>query len=352
MGSWSPTLALERFELLRRVWTLLDEEDRVIAPQLRLRADRRVACGVEAWIEAWDVRGDTLVLLDRAGIALARFDEVEDEHGATVFRGTRTDASHRALALRETEAVESWPAPADRHPPQPRDELRPRRHLLVTAAAGHYAEWERDLDDEDRSWDLCLLGARGLPDEGDLPDEGEPPEYEANPRGVGRWDALHTLLYPGSPLGRYDHVAFADGCVRWSRAALNEAFAAAHAHDLLLAHPAIVADGGVPARFRHVLHRRLGFGTPVALHCPIFSAEALRVCAPTFALAPAGSHELAQLWSALLGTPMTRIAVIDDMRPITLAPTPPPPPGTPDLLARYGLAPETRDAGALLDAGG
>ena len=343
VDSWSPTLTLERFELLRRVWALLDEEGQVIAPQLRLRPDRRVACGVEEWIDAWDVRGDTLVLLDRAGIALASFDEVEEEEGRTVFRGTRRDASNLALGLRDTDPIEHWPAPADRHPPQPRDELRPRRHLLVTASAGYYAEWERDLDDENRSWDLCLLGAGDPP-----PDEWEPPEYEANPRGDGRWAALHTLLYPGSPLGRYDHVAFADRCVRWSWAALNEAFAVAHAHDLLLAHPAISADGDIPERFHSVFDRRLGFGTPVELLCPIFSAEALRVCAPTFALAPAGSRELAQLWTALLGTPLNRIAVIDDMRPITLAPTRPTPPATPELLARYGLAPDTRDAGALL----
>ncbi len=346
VDDWSPTLALERFELLRRVWELgndagADQEGSVLAPQLRLRPDRRVACGVAPDLAFWDVRGDALVLLDRVGRATVRFDEIERADDRTLLRGARLADPSRALTLRETDPIETWPAPDARHVPQPREELVPRRHLVVADAAG-FAQWTADLAHDDRSWDLCLLGTA---------DDEEPSdcEYEVAPTAAGRWAALHTLLYPRSPLFRYDLVAFPDSFVRWSWAGANEAFAIAHAHDLALSHPTIAAGTLAAARFRPVPGRLLGFGTPVELLCPIFSAEALRVCAPSFALAPEGAPELAQLWTALLAAPRTRIAVIDGAPPITAAGAPPPP-GMPDLLARYGLAPAACDAGALLDA--
>ena len=344
MDTWSPALAFERFELVRRVWTLTDAAGAVLAPQLRLRSDRRVACGPGGDVAGWDVRhAAMLVLLDGAGRAVACFDEIDTHPDGAVLRGTRVDDPDRTLTLRQTAPLEHWPDLAARHAPQPLEELQPRRDLLVTGAP--LDAWEHDLAEEDRSWDLCLLGGAGLPDDELLP------EYDADPPGAGRWDALHALLYPGSPLFRYDHVAFAHDAVVWSGAALNAAFAAAHAHDLMLAHPTAAPDCGLAARFHPVPGRVLGFGTPVGLLCPIFSAEALRVCAPTFALAPAGSPELAQLWTALLGAPATRIAVIDGTTPITLAASAAVP-STPALLERYGLVPVTRDAGGLHDASG
>lgn len=350
MDTWSPALALERFELQRRVWALAEAEGGMLAPQLRLRPDRRLACAGGASIggatlEGWDMRGETLVLLDRAAVARACFDVAEaDAAGAALLRGTCTDDPDQALVLRETEPLERWPDRADRHAPQPLAELQPRRHLLVAPAGGGLAGWPRDIADADRSWDLCLLGADDREDDPMLPD------YEADPPGADRWAALHTLLYPGSPLFQYDHVAFADRGVLWSWAGLNGAFAACHAHDLLLAHPTVTPAAGIAARFHPVPGRRLGFGTQVALACPIFSAEALRVCAPSFALAPAGSPELAQLWTALLGAPPTRIAVIDGIAPVSLAEARPAAASTPDLLASYGLAPGTAEWGMLRDA--
>jgi hypothetical protein len=336
LDPWTPTLALERFSLTSGVWSLAGP-DGVQAPQLRLRPDRRLACCPRPELAGWDVRDARLVLLDRAGRAVAAFDEVEHAEGRTVFHGARLDAPDDALTLHETAPVEAAPARDRRHAAQPLTEDAPRRHLLVADANG-LPGWDDDLDAHDRSFDVCAL---------DAGDEAPDAELEAAPGGAGRWDALHALFFPASPLNRYDFVAFAAPGLAWRFSALNEAFARAHAHDLLLAHPAI-AGAGDP-RLAPVPGRGLGFGTPVSLHLPILSAEALAVCAPTFALDAAGTAALPMLWTALLGAPLTRIAVLDGLLPLEVAGPASPPPADTVLLARFGLAPWSFDAGALAE---
>ena len=350
MDDWSPAPALERWELTRRVWSLAAAGGTVLAPQLRLRPDRRLACcpagDLTGELAGWDVRAGELVLLDRVGRARIRFEAAEPgDDGATALTGTGVGDGEAVLRLAETAPVELFAEPAARRTPQPREGLLPRRHLVVGEEAT-LAAWDADLSDEDRSWDICLL---------DAPLDAEPAiaaDWEvALPPGIGRWAGLHALAHPGSPLFRYDHVAFAAPGAHWCWSGANALFAAAHTHDLLLAHPAVEAAASVPRRFHPVPGRTLGFGTPVELLCPVFSLEALRVCGPSFALAPDGSTGLAALWTALLGAPLARVAVVDGLPGLRAPAGWTAPAAGVELLARYGLAADERDAGALRDRG-
>lgn len=351
MDAFSPTLALERFELQRRVWRFGTAGGETHAPQIRLLPGGRIgACG-HPNEHRWDVRGETLVFLDRAGRATNVFDEHRFEDGRVVFEGRFVAEPGVRRVLAETDPVDPPVAPEARIALRPRDRLQPRRNLVVLRAdaSSLHRRWARDLGPGDRSWDLCLLWRGSDEGEHDDPDA----DYHAIHPDGGDWETFGRLVHPGSPLARYDFVMFVDSEVLWSWSGVNAAFALARDQDLALAHPAMGdTAGGIDELARPRPDALLHFARPLPLVAPIFSAEALRLCGPSFLLAPDG-HGAGELWPALLGVAENRIAVLDATlitRP-RLRRAPAPTRETEDaaasLLKRFGVRAARYDGGTL-----
>ena len=255
----------------------------------------------------WEFRGGRLAITDRSGIATSIFDRFEHRDGRLYLEGRflPDDAPHYLLEVPKLDTLAG-----SGETPTARADLRPRRNLVVIRAGktSIHRDWTRDLDPADRSWDLCISWYGGLADFDEDPDA----DYHIIQPNVQKWQAVHRLFWAGSPLWHYDYVAFPDDDLAWSWRGVNVAFERMRDFDLLLAQPSLDPAG-------HVIHAitqrnegtSIRYTNFVEVMTPIFSREALRLCAETFALSRSG-FGLDHLWPKMLGEPEHRIAIIDE----------------------------------------
>ena len=148
------------------------------------------------------------------------------------------------------------------------------------------------------------------PDPGGVQDE---PEYLTHQPAQRKFQALHDLFAPGSPLWAYERVWFPDDDIMTSWGDINRIFHLGRRYGLDLCQPALR-----PGDDCHILHdvteqqpgSTLRFVSFVEIMCPVFSARALRICVGSFRDSVSG-FGLDHLWPALLGGPRTRIAMLD-----------------------------------------
>ena len=255
----------------------------------------------------WEFRDGRLAFLDRSGSATTIFDSAEQRDDGLYLEGwfLADRARHYLREVAKPHAIAS-----SGETPTARAGLRPRRNLVVVRAGrtSVHRAWTRDLEPEDRSWDLCISWYGGLADFDEDPDA----DYHIIQPDVQKWQAVHRMLWSGSPLWGYDFIAFPDDDLAWSWRGVNVAFERMRDFDLLLGQPSLDPAG-------HVIHpitRRndetsIRFTNFVEVMTPIFSRAALRLCAETFALSRSG-FGLDHIWPKLLGEPEHRIAIIDE----------------------------------------
>lgn len=127
-----------------------------------------------------------------------------------------------------------------------------------------------------------------------------------------KWPALADWLDAHADVPeRYDYVFFPDDDLVAEPTAVERLFAVAAHFGLWLAQPALTSGS-------HVSHpvtvqqpgSLLRFTNFVEVMAPVFSREALAVCAPTFRLSRSG-WGLDYVWPVLLGQPQRSIAVVD-----------------------------------------
>lgn len=130
--------------------------------------------------------------------------------------------------------------------------------------------------------------------------------------GGTKWPALADWLDAHRAIAnQYDYVFFPDDDLVAEPAAIEHLFAVAARFGLWLAQPALTPGS-------HVSHRvtvqqagsLLRFTNFVEVMAPLFSRDALAICAPTFRLSRSG-WGLDFLWPVLLGCPRRSIAVVD-----------------------------------------
>ncbi len=293
--------------LTSRQWEYGRVNEATYATRMILGEDGRIAGYRYPNEHRWEFRGPRLAILDRSGCASSIFDRHEIRDGRLYLEGTflADDARHY---LREVPKLDTI-APAG-HTPTPRENLVPRRNLVVLRAGttSLHRGWARDIDPADRNWDLCISWYDSFARFDEDPDA----DYHILQPDVQKWQAVHRLFWQDSPLWRYDFVAFPDDDLAWSWRGVNIAFERMRDFDLLLGQPSLDPSG-------HVIHditRRhdgtaLRFTNFVEVMTPIFSRDALRRCAETFALSRSG-FGLDHIWPKLLGEPEHRIAIIDE----------------------------------------
>lgn len=259
----------------------------------------------------WRWRDGRLQFLDEADVRTVIFERLTaDADGRLKLSGRATDPSDPSpqRELRERVAAPDLATLSS--------DLRilsrpgPKRRNLVVVRAGPsslHDQWPKDIGSDDRSWDLCVSWY------GATESFGRDPwaEHQVLQNEGHKFASLHALFPKGGAFWRYDHVAFPDDDLLLSWRDWNRVFAVCRRYGLHLAQPAITGYVNQP-----ILHpppgSRLRFTSWVEVQTPVFSREALRLCAPTFAESRSG-YGLDHVWPKLLGEPENRVAIIDEV---------------------------------------
>ncbi len=296
-------------QLCRRCWCFGHDDTLVYAPFLRFGEGGRLIGYRHANESGWVITDGRLAFLDEVGRPTTVFDRsIVGTDGRIRLEGRHRDSSTIHF-LREIDP---------QHGPVPyspsitliqRKSVGGRRNLVVLCANERslHTGWERDIDDSDRSWDLCIA-YYGNPDTFPPPDFSE---YACLQYRQPKFLGLSNLMHKGSVLWNYDYIMFPDDDLQMKWSDVNTAFAICHEYDLQLAQPSLDPSGVInyKASRQNPLFL-LRFVTMVEIMAPIFSNQALRNCIHTFGYNKTG-YGIDYAWSKLVDGPLTKIAVID-----------------------------------------
>jgi hypothetical protein len=300
---------LDADALTHGVWQFGQVDHPPYAVQLRLLPNGRIAGYRNDNEHRWALRDGTVVLLDRSGIATTIFDSFERRGEARYLEGRFVAVPANRHYLAEVPAIGALVPRGGGLDLPIRPGREPRRNLVVLrAGAGSvHRDWVRDVTAANRNWDLCISWY----DTAERFEEDPEAEYQVIQNDSQKWPAIHRLMADGSPFWAYDNIAFPDDDLAWSWRGINLAFETMRDFNLLLAQPSLEPSGHViHAITRRAEGSRVRFTNFVEVMTPIFSNEALRLCAPTFGLSRIG-FGLDHLWPKLLGEPESRIGIID-----------------------------------------
>jgi len=295
-------------------WEWRDAAGAVNSPFVLLLPDGRIGGSAAARITSWRRAADGgIVLTDATG---AEFNLAASADGFSGQGQTLTPTG-------------GWPIR------QLRRRRLGRRNLVVLRAGDNslHPLWLESLAGAERNWDLCLSYY------GDQPHVWEAqPEYFAAQKG-SKYDGLSRLVEQDGFLWEYDYIWFPDDDLLIDGADINLMFALARQFDLALAQPSLAAGCFVNHRITEQQSDfRLRFTSFVEIMAPLFAREALAVVAPSFGLNQSG-YGLDHLWPALLGAPLNRIAVIDEVAMVHTRP----------MGANYDAAGASTEGWDLLD---
>lgn len=170
---------------------------------------------------------------------------------------------------------------------------RRSRNLVVVRAGDQslHAQW---IAAERRDFDLFVSYYGSAP--GTYAGDGEYYERRPGPK----WPCIAALLHEhAATLEQYESVWFPDDDLAADTATIDRMFAFFHAYRLCLAQPALTHDSYYTwSTLLQDPGCHLRFNQFVEIMAPIFSRDALRVCAPSFAESDSG-WGLDWLWPVL-----------------------------------------------------
>jgi hypothetical protein len=299
---------------------------------VRLFADGRVGGYLRRRAAHWECTGTALRLLDARGNVTILFDRAarDGAAGLRVTGGTARASGGRCFLEehRPPQPLSPYPVALDwRIDP----EHERRRHLVLIGAdeRATHVRWPRDIAAGERDWDLGVI-FYGQVANYPPPDDCAFSVYIPK---SSKFQSLYQVLHAGSRLWQYERIWLPDDDIMISWRDIKRMFSICDRFRLVLAQPALTAESYVGHR---ITRRRRGsllrFVRFVEGMAPVFTRDALRVVAPTFAGASAG-WGLDHVWPKLLGEPPEGLAIIDAVAMTHTRP----------VAARYGVV------GALLE---
>jgi hypothetical protein len=318
-SEWGAAPPLSEAALSGTFWSFGLADHLPHASFMVLAPDGRIGNYQNANEAGWIVLGDKLALVSNKGVPTTVFDQAQIAHGEiTALMGrVRLSGRHFVHVLQRVShpahPLHATPPEADRAARFLKRPSRPARPNLVVLRAGDtslHTNWAKDIEDEERSWDLCISSYGADP--GLVLDQAEYVTHQPHQR---KFQAVHDLFYEGSPLWQYERVWFPDDDLVVGWGDINLMFHLAREYDLDLSQPSLLPVEG--CFITHGITRQqpanvLRYVDFVEIMCPIFSARALHICLGSFRDSVSG-FGLDHLWPALLGGGRTRMAVIDAM---------------------------------------
>lgn len=303
--------------MIGTAWRYARDDGSVIAPILRCLPGLVVGGYISETIRSWELRDDTLVFMNLDGVATVVFDRMTDGSERSIRFDGHLVADPGSLRTLESvdmpsgldfgQTSQQTQAVLRLQPPS----TRPRRRNLVVLRANEqslHQSWERNLDESDRNWDLCISWYG----KGDPEDIGDC-EFLSIQREDRKYGAIHALFQPESPLWAYDQSWLPDDDLQISRREINRLFMICQRHGLQLAQPSLVptsfVNHAMTAQHPEYALRYTNF---VEVMCPLFSNAALRLCLPSFNASISG-FGLDHIWPRLLGMVHSHMAIIDDV---------------------------------------
>lgn len=302
-----PGFRLSPDVLTDRTWCLSNGRGGVFAPYVRLLPNGRVTGEQLPDARRWALEDGRLALWDDLGRKATSLSQTGiGRDGRLRLAGVSRDGA--AWEMEEIEPLRDMADAEDvalisRGPPTG------RRYLVVLRANEQslHTQWARDIDDSDRTWDLCISF---YGKESSFTPEGWQ-EYSVLQNKERKFIAIQKLFYPQSPLWAYDYVMFPDDDLMMTWRDINIMFEICREYELDLAQPSLHHDGVInyheTKQNKNFLLRYLSMVEAMA---PIMSQGALRVCLPTFSLNET-AWGIDYAWSKLVAGPATRIAIID-----------------------------------------
>jgi len=298
--------------IIPRTWLLIRSDGTLLARHLRLLVSGHIGGCSTIDEHRWEVIDGQVVFLDSLSRRTVIFDTISvSEDGIMVMRGAVRGTDSITYLLQERQPLSQ--IAEERTDTCLVSSLTHgrRRNLVVLRVNEHslHHTWPRDIADEDRSWDLCI-SFYGKEDRFSPTDFAE---YHVIQNRDQKFSALHKLMYRHSPLWDYQHIMFPDDNLMMSWSTINRLFETSHCFGLHLAQPSLLPES---AGYHKIVFQnkafRLRFTNFVEIMTPIFSRQALELCAPTFADSPRGCG-LDLIWPSLLGHQPDRIAIIDEV---------------------------------------
>ena len=329
--------------LLERSWCFGHSDSVVYAPLLRFGEGGRLIGYRHANENSWAILEGRVALLDETGLPTTIFDRSSiGLDGRLQLEGRHRDGVVMHF-LREVDLGDG-PAPHSPHIKlMQRQSVGRRRNLVVLRANEQslHTSWLQDIQDRDRSWDLCI-SYYGKP-------ETFPPEdfseFACLQHKQRKFIALKSLMHKGSVLWNYDYIMFPDDDLQMKWSDLNIMFNLCSEYELQLAQPSLDPDSVINyENSKQKPNFLLRFVTMVEVMAPIFSNAALRSCIHTFDLNQSG-YGIDYAWTKLVDGPLTKIAVIDRVAVRHTRPTG----NSYDLKAAIDEGYETSDKFGFLD---
>jgi hypothetical protein len=302
-------IAVNREQLCRRSWCFGHSDSVVYAPLLRFGEGGRLIGYRHPNENSWTILEGRVALLDEVGLPSTVFDRSAiGPDGRLRLEGRHRDGTVTHF-LRE---VDSGDGPAPDAGTVKLIQRRPvggRRNLVVLRANEEslHPSWLRDIEERDRSWDLCV-SYYGRP-------ETFPPqdfaEYACLQHQDRKFTAIKKLMHRGSLLWDYDYIMFPDDDLQMTWSDLNILFGICGEYQLQLAQPSLHPDGVINyPNSKQNPDYLLRFVTMIEIMAPVFSRQALQRCIYTFDLNESG-YGIDYAWSKLVDGPLTKIAIID-----------------------------------------
>jgi len=300
------SVGLECGQLIGTAWQFY-AAGTMLCPYLLLLPTGRVGNYQHPNEHSWTVEDRRLVFRHELGRRTSSFDQVaSDAHGRLTLDGQFLDGTH--LRLQQVALVDRL-ADGDGIELTTNKPRSHRRNLVVIRAGEHslHKSWLRDLADADRSWDLCV-SFYGKTENFFTDDYAE---FQILQNQTYKYDSLYSLMHAGSALWDYDFVTFPDDDLDMQWSDLNQIFAVCRDYGLDLAQPALHPESYInyPVSRQNKIFL-LRYVSLVECMMPVFSQSALRKCVPTFALHKDG-FGIDHAWARIIGTPPTKLAVID-----------------------------------------
>ena len=301
--------------LLSRVW-IFRSGDRILAKQLRLLRDGRISGYYHPREHSWRFRNGRLLFLDISDRVTTSFESFESSGEAGfLIRGRCLDSENVLHSLQETPRHQDLGRDCSLFPIDVRVSgslpgvQRKNLVLLFANERSLHPRWDRNIPDEDRTWDLCV----SFYGQESFYSELHGAEFSSLQTGVKKPLAAHAAFSRNSPLWAYERVWIADDDLLIDWSGINRLFEIFAMFGLQLAQPAL-REGSKCAHeiTRRVPGFKLRYTNFVEAMAPILTRDALKLCMPVYENQLSG-WGTDHIWPRLIGPTMGKIAIIDDV---------------------------------------